>query len=307
MGERYLEVNGTRLFLDLRGDPAAPPLLFVHGGPGISCHGFMTAMGDRLAERLYVVGLDQRGVLRSDPLADGEVLTEDVLVADCEAVRAELGIARWTVLGHSFGGRVALRYAVRHPDRVAAVIFENPCWDFDETERLRLPAAAAIYDELGDPGAAAHCRGLAARPDRFTDWRETVELVGGLQRHDRYDDLYFVSPAARGRWNDIEATPFPDAQRSRARAHAEQALDGCFEPLQALLPDIAVPADLIIGRHDLVCGPRQIEAFRNGVPRGRVHEFLQAGHFVVLEEPERFADLVISATDCGHERFTSLL
>lgn len=303
MVERYVEVNGTRLFLDLRGDPAAPPLLFVHGGPGISCHGFMTAMGDRLAERLYVVGLDQRGVLRSDPLADGAVLTEDVLVDDCEAVRAELGIPQWTVLGHSFGGRVALRYARRHPDRVAAVIFENPCWDFDETERLRLPAAAAIFDELGDAEAAARCRELAARPERLTDWRETVELVGRLQLHDRYDDLYFAQPHARNRWHEIEAAPFPDAQRSRARAHAEQALDGGLEPLLALLSGLAVPADLIVGRHDLVCGPRQIEAFRAGVLDGRVHEFLQAGHFVVMEEPGRFADLVISATDGGRERF----
>jgi hypothetical protein len=47
----------------------------------------MTWQGDRLARRLFVVALDQRGVLRSDPLAAGEVLTEQVLVDDCEAVR----------------------------------------------------------------------------------------------------------------------------------------------------------------------------------------------------------------------------
>jgi proline iminopeptidase len=235
------------------------------------------------------------------------VLTEDVLVDDCEAVRAALGIPQWTVLGHSFGGRVALRYARRHPNRVAAVIFENPCWDFDETESLRLPAAAAIYDELGDPARATRCRALAARPERFTGWRETVELIGRLQLHDRYDDLYFASPLARERWHEIEAAPFPDAQRTRARAHVEQALDGGLEPLLDLLSGLTVPADLIVGRHDLVCGPRQIDAFRSGVLDGRVHEFLQAAHFVVLEEPERFADLVTGATDGGRERFTSIM
>ena len=307
MAQRYLRVNGTRLFLDQRGDPAAPPLLFVHGGPGVSCHGFMTAMGDRLAERLHVVGIDQRGVLRSDALADGAVLTEDLLVDDLEAVRAELGIARWTVLAHSFGGRVALRYARVHPDRVSAVIFENPCWDFDETERLRLPAAAQIYDELGDVEAAARCRALAARPERLTDWRETVALVGRLQLHDRYDDLYYVDRRARARWQEIEAAPFPEELLTRSRAHAEQALDGCLESLLPLLSGLAVPADLIVGRHDRVCGPRQIDAFRAGVLDGRVHEFLQAGHFVVAEEPERFADLVIGATDGGRSRFTSSL
>ncbi|HEV7649900.1 MAG TPA: alpha/beta hydrolase [Actinophytocola sp.] len=307
MGERYLEVNGTRLFLDLRGDPASPPLLYLHGGPGASCHAFMTAQGDRLAERLHVVGLDQRGVLRSDALAGGDVLTEDLLVDDCEAVRAELGISRWTVLGHSFGGRVALRYALRHPDRVAAVFFENPLWDFDETERLRLPAAAAIFDELGDPAAAARCRELAARPERISGWRETTALIGRLQEHDRYDDLYFAGPVARARWGEIESAPFPEELLARSRAHGEQALDGCLESLLPKLAGLAVPADLIVGGRDLVCGPQQTDAFRTGVRNGRVHEFPQAGHFVVAEEPERYADLVISATDGGRRRFTKSL
>lgn len=305
--ERYLEVNGTRVFVDLRGDPAAPPLLYLHGGPGNSCHQFMTAQGDRLAESRYVVGLDQRGVLRSDPLADGDVLTEDLLVDDCEAVRTELGIPRWAVLGHSFGGRVALRYALRHPVRVSGVLFENPCWDFDETERRRLPAAAAIFDEVGDAASAARCRELAARPRRFTGWRETVTLIGGLQEHDRYEDLYFARPQARARWQEIDATPFPDELLSRARAHSEQALDGCLESLVPLLPGLAVPAELIIGGHDLVCGPRQVAAFRAGVADSRVHEFPQAGHFVVLEEPGSYADLVISATDGGRPRFNETL
>lgn len=288
MSERYVAVNDTTLFLDLRGDPGAPPLLFLHGGPGNSCYGFMTWQGDLLARRRFVVGMDQRGVLRSDPL-DGP-LTEQLLVEDCEAVREALGIARWTVLGQSFGGRIALRYACAHPDRVAAVMFENPCWDFDDTERQRLPAAAAIFDELGDHASARECRRLAARPERITDWRESVSLIGRLADRDRYDDLYFHRPAARARWQETEAAaPFPDELRARGRPHVEQALDGCRESLVPLLAGLSVPAVLIIGGHDLVTGPAQVEAFR---PHGEVLEFPDAGHFVQLEEPEAYAAAV---------------
>ncbi|WP_291419470.1 alpha/beta fold hydrolase [Actinophytocola sp.] len=288
MPERYVAVNGTTLFLDLRGDPGTPPLLYLHGGPGMSCHEFMAWQGDLIARRRFLVGMDQRGVLRSDPL-DG-TLTEQLLVDDCEAVREALRIPRWTVLGHSFGGRVALRYACAHPGRVDTVIFENPCWDFDDTERRRLPAAAAIFDELGDHGSAQECRRLAARPERITDWRETAPLIGRLVDHDRYDDLYFHQPAARARWQATEAAArFPDELRARGRAHAEQALDGCAESLVPLLRRLETAAVLIKGGHDLVAGPAQVEAFR---PHGAVLELPDAGHFVQLEEPEAYADAV---------------
>jgi proline iminopeptidase len=307
MVERYVEVNGTRLFLDVRGDATAPPLLYLHGGPGMSCHGFMTWQGDRLSRELCVVGFDQRGVLRSDPLAPGEVLTEQVLVEDCEALRVELGVERWTVLGQSFGGRIALRYACQHPDRVAAVIFENPCWDLDDTERQRLPAAAAVFDDLGDADSARRCRELAGRSERLTGWRETLELIGRLVEHDRYDDLYVHQPDARARYQETEAAPFPDELRARTQTHAEQALDGCLESLLPMLSGLTVPATLVTGAYDLVTGPAQVEAFRERVAGGRFREYAQSGHFVQLEEPESYADLVISATDGGAGRFTSVL
>jgi proline iminopeptidase len=45
MPERYAKVGSARLFLDLRGDPADPPVLYLHGGPGMSCYQFMAWQG----------------------------------------------------------------------------------------------------------------------------------------------------------------------------------------------------------------------------------------------------------------------
>jgi pimeloyl-ACP methyl ester carboxylesterase len=73
-----------------------------------------------------LIGLDQRGVDRSAPLAAGSPLTVAELVDDCEAVRLALGIGRWAVLGQSFGAMLALRYALAYPGAVSAVVFENP-------------------------------------------------------------------------------------------------------------------------------------------------------------------------------------
>lgn len=290
MSERHVDVDGTRLFLDLRGTPGDPPLLYLHGGPGISCHHFMTWQGDLLSRSLFLVGMDQRGVLRSDPIRPGEVFTEDTLVDDCEAVREALGIPRWTVLGHSYGGRLALRYARRHPDRVAAVVFECPGWDIAETERRRLPAAAAIFDELGDRASADRCRELAAASNQ--DWREIAALMGRLVDRDRYDDLYFHQAEARARWRETNAASFPEELETRAAAHVEQAMVCLREPVVSLLDGLTVPATLILGGHDLVTGPAQVAAFERFVPFGRVLRFPDAGHFVQLEDARAYAEAI---------------
>jgi proline iminopeptidase len=171
------------------------------------------------------------------------------------------------------------------------VIFESPGWDFAETERVRLPVAAAIFDELGDRDNARRCRELAAAPPDDT-W-ESFELVTRLVAHDRYDDLYFHRPEARAAWRESRQSPFPDELHARSQAHQQQAMAGLGEPVLPLLANVTVPATLVVGGHDLVTGPGQVAAFERLVPHGRVVRFPDAAHFVQLEEPEAYAELVI--------------
>ena len=142
-------ITGHGLYADIRGDAAAPALLFLHGGPGQGCYDFKAIQGGMLSRSVRLIGIDQRGVDRSAPLpvqGNGEAggrLTVADLVEDCEAVRQALGIERWAVAGQSFGGRLALRYATAHPQHTLAVIFENPVWDLAASARDRLNALLA--------------------------------------------------------------------------------------------------------------------------------------------------------------------
>jgi proline iminopeptidase len=123
---RHVEVRGTRLYVYELGGPDAPALLYLHGGPGMGCHEFVQWQGTALAADVRVIAFDQRGFHHSDPLGTDEPLNEDVLVEDCEALREALGVESWFVLGHSYGGRLATRYAARYPGSVRGVLFENP-------------------------------------------------------------------------------------------------------------------------------------------------------------------------------------
>src|SRR4029453_2167342 len=109
-------IRDVSLFIKVvgRGDP----LLLMHGGPGAD-HTTMLAFR-RLADRFTLVFYDHRGNGRSTGAPSS--MTWENLTADAAALRQRLGFERWAVLGHSFGGHVALEYALRYPDRLSHLI-----------------------------------------------------------------------------------------------------------------------------------------------------------------------------------------
>ncbi|MEV0647246.1 alpha/beta hydrolase [Phytomonospora sp. NPDC050363] len=289
MPTHLLAVNGTRLFVDERGDASAPPLLFIHGGPGQSAFTFTHFQIGYLAATLRVFAVDQRGLLRSDPLPEGTEISVDALIADFEEIRRALGVERWTIVGHSAGGHTAVRYACEHPEAVSGVILDCPALDSDLTDRHRLPVAATLLDEIGEHEAAEKCRAFAARPGRLTAEDKTYEAM--LPLGARYNELFFASQAHIDAYDKAhDASGFSGEDWGRGATHLA-LLPDMYKPLFGLLPT-PQPSLLVHGRADLVAAPAVIEAYRAGAPNGGVHTFENSGHFPYIEEPEAYAEVV---------------
>jgi pimeloyl-ACP methyl ester carboxylesterase len=97
-------------------------LIAIHGGPGNSSD-YMVSLGQLAGDDLAVVIYDQRGTGKStDPGNDPANYALLNYVNDLEAVRAAAGIERVFILGHSWGGVVAQRYATLYPQRIRALI-----------------------------------------------------------------------------------------------------------------------------------------------------------------------------------------
>ncbi|MFD1935031.1 alpha/beta hydrolase [Nonomuraea mangrovi] len=106
---------------------AVPPVVFLHGGPGLSdLGGDARFFGALAAEGHAVYVYDQLGAGRSARLPDprGYGLTRDV--EDLEAIRAHLKAERLVLVGHSSGARLAAGYLARHPERVAKLVLSSP-------------------------------------------------------------------------------------------------------------------------------------------------------------------------------------
>ncbi|MET0595921.1 MAG: alpha/beta hydrolase [Polyangiaceae bacterium] len=107
-----------------------PPLVVINGGPGASHHA-VARLESLASPKLRVVLYDQRGMGGSSAPANDRDFDLDHYVADLDAVRNGLGVEKIHVLGHSFGGLVAMGYAAAHPERVASLILVSsnaPSW-----------------------------------------------------------------------------------------------------------------------------------------------------------------------------------
>ena len=98
-------------------------LIAIHGGPGMT-HDYMLNLESLAGEDFAVVTYDQRGVgLSSSPQADPASYTLSKYAEDLETLRQDIGVDSVFLLGHSWGGIVAMRYATLFPERVRSIIF----------------------------------------------------------------------------------------------------------------------------------------------------------------------------------------
>ena len=122
----FVETNGAKLFCTVlgQGEAGREPLIVLHGGPGMA-QDYLRPYMDKLAEGRQVIYYDQRGGGRSECDGAAEKLSLEVSIEDLDAVRREFGFEKVSILGHSWGGLVAMRYAAAHPEAVNKLILLN--------------------------------------------------------------------------------------------------------------------------------------------------------------------------------------
>lgn len=165
----YVEADNARLFFRAVGEGV--PLVVLHGGPGLS-HGYLAPQLIRLlADDYRLIFYDQRASGRSTGVTDTTRLTMDQFVEDLDAVRRAFGLEQMNLLGHSFGGLLAMHYAAAHPARVERLILldtDAASWELrtpyqqaviaareTEEDRREMKAIEVQQGAMNDPAAMA--------------------------------------------------------------------------------------------------------------------------------------------------------
>jgi proline iminopeptidase len=258
---------GVELFARWVGD-GGPTIVVVHGGPGAS-HEYLRPQFDALARGRTMLYYDQRGGGRSEVPRDA-LLGWREHVADLAAVATAASAPPATLLGFSWGGLLALLFALEHPELVGRLALVAPAGTYpeirDRFERTfaERQAAPAIVQAR----AALSSSGLRER-DPETFWRRAFELsVAG----------YFKEPSRAA-----NLTPFRVA--ARAQRAVWESLAGM--DLRARLPSVTVETLVLHGRYDPI-PLESSEALAALMPHARLVVFEDSGHALYAEETERF-------------------
>ncbi|WP_010199954.1 alpha/beta fold hydrolase [Bacillus sp. m3-13] len=289
MGE-IIHIRGTNLYVEEIGENNEDALLYLHGGPGASCIDFCYEQAKLLGEKLRVITLDQRGVLRSDPIKEDTDFGLNDIIADCEALRKQLGIQSWTVLGHSIGGYIALKYAHEHPNSVIKVIYEAPTFDLKLSTLSMIKRALLLLDP-------EHEYNRYIQQDSYTT-KELWHAIGKVYQElgEKKDSIYLKSfePHELNRIYENAQLPPENWGRSQKYTHMLEEEGMIFESLLPIIPLVKQPSLLLHGEFDPVLCEHQKKYFMDNAPSSKTVVFEHSAHFPRLEEPQKYRDEVVS-------------
>lgn len=232
--------------------------------------------------RFGLVTWDLPGHGHSPGLAPG-ALTLDFCADALARVVDEYADGGVVLAGHSLGGVITLAYLARHPQTAGrlvkgAVILSTPLMHFARSVAGRWPGASLEARALGKGMQAVVESGLTERVLGRDIGRDHLGLSyrvvrWGFGRSPSPSQVLFV--------RDAIASVRPDV-----RAETYRVMTGA--DLSPLLPDIKVPAMVMIGGRDRLVNPAESRRMAELLPKGRLVEFAGAGHAAFLEDHERF-------------------
>jgi proline-specific peptidase len=262
-------------------EPGRLPVLLLHGGPGAT-YDYLESL-EALAETgRRAIFYDQLGCGRSDLPDDPSLYTVELFVDEVGAVRRELGLDRIHLFGNSWGGMLAMEYALTRPDGLAGLVLASspasiPQW-VDETARLRRELPADVQDTLDQHEA-----------DGTTDSQEYTDAC--LVFYERH-------VCRLEEWPDYVQRSFDFLQRHglvyrTMNGPSEFHVTGTLREwdVTGRLGEIRVPTLVVSGEHDEAT-PVINRTVSDGIPGARSVVLPGCSHMAHVEDPEAYVRLL---------------
>ena len=261
-----MSIRGVSLFVKIVG--SGYPLVLMHGGPGLD-HTTLLPL-EPLADQFTLVFYDHRCNGRSEG-AEQSTMTWENLTADAEALRQTLGFEKWAVLGQSFGGNVALEYALRYPQSLSHLVLMNTGGD---SWWVRHNAAELLakrgYSDAAVQAVRRFFTGQLA-PDEVT---RTVMKFG---------QAYFYRFSLFGMVREMLFGP-KAVRKSEAGIFAHTQLHPGWTVMDRL-SEIRVPTLVMAGREDFLYPPEHQAILADRLPNAQLEIIERASHNPQMERP----------------------
>lgn len=272
--------TGVTLNVATVGDPARPAVILLHGFP--ESHRTWRALAPRLSEQLFLIMPDQRGFGGSDLPQDLDAYAADTLVTDIFALADALGVDRFALVGHDWGGAIAWAAALKHDPRVTRLgIVNSP---------HPLVFQKSLIDNAEQRAASQYITAF-----RVPGFAEMVAAKGFNWFFDttfaRHVDVSKIPAEERQRYIDDWSRPGAfNAMINWYRASKIMVPPpGVTLPIPDFLlrafPKIAIPTLVLWGMKDSALLPLQLDGLNALVEDLTIVRLPGAGHFAPWEAP----------------------
>lgn len=287
-GSFTAELDGFPIHYEVHG--RGPVVMALPNSWGLSLEG-LRAVYRPLEQHLTLVYFDPRGMGESGDIRQDSDMSMAAVRADFDALRRHLGLDRVHAMGWSNGAVNLILLASEKPETLRSAIFVHGSPSFTEEDGAELQES---HPDLAESWGAL--LGKLA-DDTVPDEEKQTELRRLF--FDVWFPEMFADPEA-GRERLVEL--YSDTELSwRHSLYAEQELP--TYDFTDRTGDISVPSLVIAGAHD-VLPPERVEELHDGIPDSRFVVFENSGHFAMVEEPEKWQQVIldfISETDQADE------
>jgi pimeloyl-ACP methyl ester carboxylesterase len=296
----YLELGGIDQWVMIRGASLAnPPLIMLHGGPGLSETAFFRRHNAELEESFTVVYWDQRGAGKSFHSSIPRVsMTVEQLVSDLDAlvdaVRKRLGHDKVVLFGHSWGSLLGVLYVARFPEKVAAYIGSGQIGDWVAAESATYAYAVGEAKRRGKTKILAKLAEIGAPPypaaSVFIERTCIARLDGMLGPKAMWEMAKMIVGAKESSVFELPAAWRAFRWTMDAMWNEVSRLD-----LNQLAPVLQVPVFFFLGRKDHWVLPENSVAYydRLTAPSKQLVWFERSGHEPFVDEAAKFNQLLV--------------
>jgi pimeloyl-ACP methyl ester carboxylesterase len=266
---RTADVDGFKIFYREAGEAGAPKLLLLHGFPSAG-HMFRDLI-PRLADRFHIIAPDLPGFGNSD--MPGRGYTFDRIAEKIDRFTETVGFDRYAVYVFDYGAPTGFRLAVRHPDRITAIISQNGNAYVEGLSDGWNPIRA--YWQDASPANREALRAFL-KPET-TAWQYTHGVPDAAKvSPDGYslDNFYLARPGA----HEVQLDLFGDYKSNVAQ----------YPTFQTYFRNHKPPLLAVWGKNDPFFLPPGAEAFKRDIPAAVVR-FFDAGHFALVTHAAEIA------------------
>lgn len=276
--EGYIDVDGAKLFYQSIGSD--DPIIVLHGGPGLD-QSYLLPQMTTLSKKHEVTFYDQRGSGKSyDTSINDHTITMHQFVEDLDKVRAALGYSKFTLVGHSWGGLLAMNYAIAYPDHLNAVVLLNT-----------VPATHTGFMSF----VKEYDRRTVSIRDKLTTLEKSTEFKEGdpktmVAYFRLIFEKYFANP------KDVNKINLEFTNQSALNGFKVSAIlqRNYLDTPYNLLPELSkldIPTLIIHGSYDLV-PVETAKEIKNAIPNAQILILNHSGHFVYIEQPKEFLSAI---------------